>query len=79
VTIPALRLNTSVLQRPLYDNAQVLSFPNWLADNKRALIRWWWDCDVALRVAGGPAAAADDEFEQFCRCQHDRELAKVTQ
>lgn len=68
-----------VLTRPVYDNAAVHSFPQWLEDNRRALIRWWWDCDLALRLVGAPTPAPEGEdFEQFCRCQHDRELKEAT-
>jgi hypothetical protein len=70
-------ISARVLQRPAYDNTHVSSLPAWLADNRRALIRWWWDCDVALRVGGGVTAADDDEYDQFCRVQYDRELAAL--
>jgi len=70
----SLAISAPWLQRPRYDNTHVSSLPAWLQDNRRALIRWWWDCDVALRTGGGVTAAVDDEFEQFTRVQWEREL-----
>lgn len=62
------------LLRPAYDNAAVHSFPAWFAANRRELIAWWWQCDIALRTGGGVAAVDPDDFEQFARCQYEREL-----
>lgn len=67
-----------VLTRPAYNNAAVHSFPQWCEDNRKTLIAWWWRLDLALRADGGPAAAQADDFDLFCRCQHDREARGVT-
>jgi hypothetical protein len=69
----------AVLVRPVYNNAEAFSFPRWFEINKRELIRWWWDCDMAVRAAGGPAAAADDDFDYFARAQWDIARAGVMQ
>ena len=71
-------MSAAVLIRPTYNNLALASFPRWFEDNKRALIRWWWQCDSALRIGGGPVAADPDDFEQFCRCQHDREVKEAS-
>lgn len=61
--------------QPPYDNARVINLATWVEDNRIALIAWWWECDVALRLQGAPPGGSDD-FDRFCRCQHDREARK---
>jgi hypothetical protein len=65
----------AVLMKPTYDNRRVVHFPSWFLDNRRALIAWWWQCDLALRLRGEDPGDAD--FDAFCACQHEREAGRV--
>ena len=61
----------------LFDNTHVTAFPQWLADNHRALIRCWWRTHIAQRVARLIPEPLDigENFDGFCRAEHGRALA----
>jgi hypothetical protein len=67
------------LVRPQYDNRRVVNFTAWFGDNRRNLIRWWWQCDLALKLQGAEPGNAADDFDLFCQCQHEREQRKSVQ
>jgi hypothetical protein len=59
--------------------ALIGTFSLWFEANKKALIERWWQCDIALRTAGGVAAAAEDDFVCFAKSQWDTARARVMQ
>jgi hypothetical protein len=59
--------------------ALIVTFSLWFEANKKALIERWWQCDTALRQAGGPVAAGEDDFADFCKSQWDLARRRVMQ
>ncbi len=59
------------LVRPTYDNTYLGYESEWIAANQASLRAWWQSCEETL---GTPLE--QDDFEIFCRVQHDYELQR---